>query len=364
VKERIALFIPSLRGGGAERVTVLLANGLVRRGVDIDLVVCEAGGVYQNDLDSSVRLVNLNVSRVAFSIIPLIKYFRDVKPYAIVSAMGYANVACIFSKLLARSKSKLLAVEHNSLAKEAKRGKKSFFLLKLMRLLYPYADEIAAVSSGAADDLSNAVGLNRDKIKVLFNPVVSDSIAQKASEAVDEEWFLESNRPVFLAVGRLTLQKDFDTLIRAFKSVCLNIPARLIILGEGEMRSELEALIEKNDLNDCVKMPGFVTNPFSYIKRSSAFVLSSRWEGLPTVLIEAMACGTPVIATDCHAGPTEILEDGRWGHLVPVGDVNALCRAMIATIAEECHPDVEKRAQDFNVEKSVTEYLKILAINY
>lgn len=362
MKKKIALIVPSLRGGGAERVTVLLANGFANRGVDVDLVVCEAGGVYRDDVDSSVRLVELNVSRVALSIAPLIKYFREVKPYAIVSAMGHLNVSCILAKIISRSQSKILVVEHNSISKKARdRNIKS--VLFLMRYLYPFSDEIAAVSARAADDLSVAIGLDRNKIKVLYNPVVSDLIPQKALLPVDELWFSESGIPVFLAIGRLTPQKDFVTLIRAFKLVCMKFPARLIILGEGEMRCELQDLIEENYLNNYIKMPGFVDNPFAYISKANAFVLSSRWEGLPTVLIEAMACGVPVIATDCPAGPAEILEDGRWGRLVPVGDVDALSFAMIETIADECHPDVEKRAHDFDVDKSVKGYMQVLSMN-
>lgn len=362
MKKKVALMLPSLRGGGAERVTVLLANGLAEKGIDVDLVVCKSGGVYQSEVNHAVNIVDLDVSRVAFSIIPIMKYLTRVKPHAAVSAMGHLNVATIIAKLFCRSKAKLLVVEHNSLSKEAKGRKVGAHILFLMRALYPFADEVAAVSARAADDLSNALRLKTGRVKVLYNPVVSNSIIQKAAMRVEEEWFEDSDIPIFLAIGRLTPQKDFLTLVRAFHLVCKTHPSRLIILGEGEMRGEIQEQIDKLQLSDSVKMPGFVENPFAYLKQSNAFVLSSRWEGLPTALIEAMACGTPVIATDCPAGPAEILENGRWGRLVPVGDENLLATGMIETITARHRRDVEKRARAFDVETSVDAYLRLLSI--
>jgi glycosyltransferase involved in cell wall biosynthesis len=165
---------------------------------------------------------------------------------------------------------------------------------------------------------------------------------------------------VVLGVGRLTAQKDFPSLIRAFAKVRAQKPCRLVILGEGELRGELEALVASLDLSADVALPGFTDNPFAWMRQSSLFVLSSAWEGFGNVLVEAMACGTPVVSTNCPSGPAEILENGRWGRLVPVGDVDALADAMLATLAETTHADVATRAQDFGVEQAVAGYLGLL----
>ena len=184
----------------------------------------------------------------------------------------------------------------------------------------------------------------------------------KSEEALDHPWFLPGEPPVILGVGRLTQAKDFPTLIRAFALVRKKHPARLMILGEGEERSKLETLVQELGLEKEVSLPGFVDNPYKYMKRAAVFVLSSKWEGFGNVLVEAMALGTPVVSTNCPSGPAEILENGRWGRLVPVGDVYALAEAIIETLDEEHHPDVANRAKDFAVELAVEKYINVLGV--
>jgi glycosyltransferase involved in cell wall biosynthesis len=198
--------------------------------------------------------------------------------------------------------------------------------LKAMRL----AGQIVAVSLGAADDFSRMSGIPRDRIKVIYNPVLGPSLYQAAAEPLEHPWFQTGQPPVVLGIGRLTAQKDFPNLIRAFALVRKKRDARLVILGEGEERPALKELMRSLDLERHVAMPGVLRNPYAYMKRAALFALSSAWEALPTVLIEALACGCPVASTDCPSGPREILQNGRLGRLVPVGNAETLAEAILA----------------------------------
>jgi glycosyltransferase involved in cell wall biosynthesis len=231
----------------------------------------------------------------------------------------------------------------------------------LARRLFPRADGIAAVSSGVADDFSRRVGIRRDRIQVIYNPVVTPELHDRAREVPRHSWFSEPAVPIIIAVGRLNRQKDFETLIRAFHRVLRKRQARLVILGEGEERASLEALVSELGLEDSVSLPGFFDNPFACMARASVFVLSSAWEGLPTVLIEALALGVPVVATNCESGPDEILEGGRLGQLVPVGDSAALAEAVLSRLEEEVDRDsLRERAKDFSLDEIPDQFLEIM----
>jgi len=228
-----------------------------------------------------------------------------------------------------------------------------------MRLTYPTAKATIAVSEGVARDLVELLSLDRAAVLTLYNPITIDDFQVEAEEPLDDPWFAEGEPPVILGVGRLSAQKDFETLVRAFAVVRAQRPARLLILGEGTERPRIESLVSSLRLDEAVRMPGFVMNPFKYMKRSSVFVLSSRWEGFGNVLVEAMACGVPVVSTDCPSGPAEILENGKWGRLVPVGDFGALADAVISTLASG-RRSACARAHDFDVESAVDGYLGVL----
>ena len=363
--ERIAIFVPSLRGGGAERVMLCLANGFAARGFKVDLVLAQAEGPYFNDLSEEVRVVDLHVSRVLLSLFKLAGYIRKEKPVTLLSALNHANVIAILACRLANAGTRLLVSEHNTLTSATRNFsvRRERLLPYLMRWLYPYADVVSAVSIGVANDLVKAIGIPRECIRVNYNPIYSESLLEKAQEQINEPWFAPEMPPVFLAAGRLTEAKGFEILIKAFAKIRKQRHVRLMILGEGAERYKLQSLIDELELNEDVLLAGFKSNPVAYMNRASVFVLSSRWEGFGNVLVEAMACGTPVISTDCPSGPAEILENGKWGRLVPVGDVDALAEAMAATLDEVDHPDVAKRARDFSVDTAVDQYLATLTLS-
>lgn len=326
----IALFLPSLRGGGAERVMVSLASGMAQKGYAVDLVVSKAEGPYLKEIPPSVRLKDLKSSRVLFSLNGLRRYLREERPVAIFSTMTHVNIIALLAVRLSGLPIRSVIREANVLRKmEGKQTSlKSKLLLNVMPFFYQWADSVVAVSQGVAKDLE-FFGVNLlPETYVIGNPVVDDDLFEKAKSPVSHDWFVPGSPPVILGVGRLVPQKDFSTLIKAFSIVRKTHECRLIILGEGQERSCLRNLVSRLGLEECIDLPGFVDNPFSFMSRSAIYVLASRWEGLPNTLIQAAALGTPVVATDCHSGPREILEDGIWGTLVPVGDVDAMACAI------------------------------------
>lgn len=360
--KRIALFIPSLRGGGAERVMLALATGLAELHTCVDLVVADGKGPFRAGISPQIRVVDLDVSRVSLAIPGLVRYLVGSKPAAVLSALSHANVICSLAHALARSRSVLVLSEHNTLSAVERAGTslRQRVVRRTMNAAYRRANHLVGVSRGVSADLERELELKEGAVRTIYNPVVGAELQRLKAQPSPHQWLIDPQAPVFLGVGRLTEQKKFDHLIDAFARVRSSLLARLVILGEGELRPALEAQIVRLGLQEDVLMPGFTTNPFAWMAYASVFVLSSAWEGLPTVLIEAMACGSSVVSTDCPSGPKEILEDGRWGQLVPVGDVPALAAAMHAALLNTARPDVRARAMDFTVQKAVSEYANLM----
>nr|WP_275994100.1 glycosyltransferase [Argonema antarcticum] len=354
----------SLSGGGAERVMLYLARGFVEQGLNVDLVLVKKEGPYLSSIPPGVRVVDLGASRLLLSIPALIRYLQQNKPTALLSAMEDINVAALWARRIAGVSTRVVVTVHNTLSQESQNSIaiKKRLAPYLARLFYPWADAVVTVSKGSAEDLAQ-LGISSERLKVIYNPVVTPELAKKAVEPVEHPWFAPGATPVILAVGRLEKQKDFPTLIRAFALVKQQRPVRLMILGEGTERASLEALVRELGLGADVALPGFVDNPYAYMAKAAVFVLSSLYEGLPTVLIEAMAGGTPVVSTDCKSGPAEILENGRYGKLVPVGDIKSLADAIATTLDES--PDkaaLQGKAAEFSLEKAVTQYLQVLQV--
>ena len=364
MRRLLSIYLPSLRGGGAERAMLTLANAFAARGLPVDLILAKAEGPYLKDVGNTVRVLDLGASRVMTSLPGIVRYLRRERPMAMLSALNHANVVAGAARRLARVPTRLVFSEQCTLKSSLSNANflRERWMVHFMRWAYPQADGVVAASKGVADDLASVIGLERERIEVVYNPIDISHVATLSKEPLQHPWYIEGSLPLIVAAGRLTRQKDYPVLIHAFAIVRANRPSRLMILGEGEARGELEALVRELGLGDDVAMPGFVDNPFAWMRRSSLYVLSSAFEGFGNVLVEAMACGTPVVSTDSPSGPAEILGKGRWGRLVPVGDVKALAEAMMATLDESSYPDVARRAQDFIVEKAVEGYLRALEI--
>jgi glycosyltransferase involved in cell wall biosynthesis len=358
----IAFYLPSLRGGGAERVIINLAQGITERGLPVDLVLAAAEGAFLDHLPPLVRVVDLRAGRVLRSLGPLIGYLRRERPRALVSSLTHANVIALVAARLARRATPVIATVHNTMSESTPH---QGALLRglwpvLMRTFYPWASCVVAVSRGAADDLARTTGLPRVGIEVVYNPVITPQVMALARQAADHPWLTAPEPPVILGVGRLTRQKDFPTLVRAFAEVRRTRAARLIILGEGEDRPALEALAAQLGIASDVALPGFSRNAVTYMAASALFVLSSAWEGLPTVLIEALAAGARVVSTDCPSGPREILQDGRLGALVPVGDAAGLAAAMIDSLDRPADLVPTAALAPFTRDAAVDHYLRLI----
>ncbi|MCA9949561.1 MAG: glycosyltransferase [Anaerolineales bacterium] len=361
-KPDFAIYLPSLNGGGAQRAMLNLAHGLCVCGCAVDLVLAEAKGPYLAEVGDSVRLIDLKASRVLTSMPALAQYLRHEKPTVLISVLGYASLVALWARRFVGSSVQIVINEQNTMSIDSSESeiRRERLVPHLAKRFYPWADHITGNSNGVADDLSLVIGLPREQIKVIYNPVVTPELQKKAQGSLNHPWFENNQIPVILAVGRLTQQKDFPTLIRSFAQVRQRQPARLLILGEGEDRLALEALVNEFNLKDDVDLPGFVENPYAYMRQASLFVLSSQWEGLPTVLIEALYCGTPVIATDCPSGPREILADGQYGALVPIGDVAALTKCIEAGLAGDTPSPTKESWYPYSQDIVANQYLNLL----
>ena len=358
----IALFMPSLHGGGAERVMLGISAGLVDRGFSVHLVLVRAEGHYKEIVPEGVRLVDLDSDRTAASLLKLVGYVRREQPAALLATLAHANVIALTAKLLLRGRLRVVTRIANTYGEELASGSfKHRQVLRLLKVMLPMADRIVCVSQGVADDLGIMVPATSHRTETIYNPVVSADLAEKSEETVDHPWFDDEGPPVILAAGRLTGVKDHALLLRSFAEVVQSRPARLLILGEGPERDNLLQLAERYGIADKVDLPGFKANPFAYMSMASVFVLSSRYEGFPNVLVQAMACGTPVISTDCRSGPSEILEYGRWGRLVPVGDWLSMADAILETLDQPMSSDqLASRASVYSADASVDRYLAVL----
>jgi glycosyltransferase involved in cell wall biosynthesis len=358
----LSIFIPALFGGGAERSMLKLAGGLAGRGFQVDLVLARAEGSFLDEVPESVRLVDFKARRVLTSLPALIRYLRCKKPAAVLSVM-HANLVALWARRLAGVQTRIIVSERNTLSSEVQHYATDLrmrLMPSLARYFYPWADSIVAVSKGVADDLIRHERIPNGRVRVIYNPIITPELKEKAKAPLDHPWFKPGEPPVVLAVGRLTAQKDFSTLIQAFARVRRARVVRLCILGEGEERPALESLVRQFGLQQDVSMPGFMANPYPYMALAQLFVLSSKWEGLPGALIEAMYCGIPLIATDCPSGPREILVDGNFGQLVPVGDECSLARAMEISLDGKMFRPPPDSWRPFELEASVSQYINAL----
>ncbi|MGI9604617.1 MAG: glycosyltransferase [Acidimicrobiales bacterium] len=335
-RRRLAVFLPSLAGGGAERTMVSLIGAIVERDLDVDLVLSAAEGPYLPDVPPRVRVVDLGASRVITSAPALIRYLRRERPDALLTVLSHASLVGLVSRALARVPTRVAVLEQDTFSEVAREThrRRARLVPALARLLYPRADAVVAVSTGVADDLADVLGIARKRVSVVYNPVVRPEMAEAARRPAPHPWLADGEPPVVIGIGRLQpRKKDFAALIRAFADARGETGARLMILGEGPERDNLEALVADLGIREHVALPGFVENPHAFLSRAALFVLSSQWEGLPTVLIEALFCGAPVVSTDCPSGPSEILADGEHGVLVPVGDQAALASGIVDGLA-------------------------------
>ena len=360
---RLAIFVSFSGTGGVERVTLNLLQGLSRLGVPVDLLLVVAKRGKPPEIPwPNIRVIDLKVRHSQMAIPALIRYLRSERPKVLMVAKDRAVRAAIIAHRLARVDARLVGQLHMNMTGflASKPRLQRWLRTAPMRLLFPYLDGIIGVSEGVVEDTLEITRMSRDRVVAIRNPVITPELAEQAKAPVDHPWFSD-DIPVILGAGRLTPEKDFPTLIRAFSRVRQERPCRLMIIGEGPLQPELESLVTELGLEGSVALPGFCANPFAYMKRASLFVMSSAWEGSGNVLVEALALGIPSVSTDCPYGPRETLMDGKYGPLVPVGDDEALARAMLMTLSNPLPPKfLQQAVAEFDIEYSARRYLDVL----
>lgn len=356
-----ALLIPSLDGGGGERTTLILAREMQARGYPVELIVGRARGALAGEVPAEVPVVELGADRLRTAVPTLARYLRVRRPDYLMPTIEHASVLALLARGVARTKTPVVIRVANTLSEMAAAAATPMerFTMLLARRLYRRADALVACSHGMAEDLATFAGADPSEVLTIPNAAVSREIGRLAAAQLSHPWFSPGEPPVILAVGSLRTKKNLPLLLTAFAHVKSRRAARLMILGEGPERVTLERDVRTLDLDGSVSIPGFDTNPYRYMARCSVFALSSNREGLPGVLIEALACGANIVATDCRSGPREILADGRYGRLVQVGDVAGMAKALEAALAEPRTPPPESWAP-YTAKSATDAYIRVI----
>ena len=356
---RLAVLISFSGEGGVERMVLNLVEGLAAQGHPVDLLAIRADSAHLGQLPDGVRLVDLGVRHSLPAVPAIARYLRQSRPAALLAAKDRAIRAAVLARALSGVRVRLVGRLGTNLSAALEGRARTVRWLRTapMRAIYARVDAVVCVSEGVLADTRVLTGLDSPVLRVVRNPVVTPALFARAAEAIDHPWLADRAVPVVIAAGRLTAQKDFATLLRAFARARRDRPMRLIILGDGGHRARLTALAATLEIDHVLDMPGFRSNPHAWMTRAGLFVLSSAWEGSPNVLTEALALGVPSVATDCPSGPREVLADGRYGPLVPVGDDAALAEAMLQTLANPLPPETLREAvRDYQLEASLAGY--------
>jgi glycosyltransferase involved in cell wall biosynthesis len=364
--ERLTVFLATSGHSGVDRLMRNLVGEFARRGLCVDLLRIRNHGPYFDPPGDSVAVVPLGAAHINSSLVPLVRYLRKARPRAILCDKDRVNRIALWARRIARVPTRVVARIGTTVSVQLATSSPwlRWWQLFSMRRFYPWADAVIFPSQGAASDFAALTGFPRQRLHVIPNAVVDPELHRLSREAPGHSWLAGKGPPLILGVGELCARKDFATLIRAFARVQARKPSRLMILGEGRERRDLERLAQTLEVAGQVALPGFVTNPYAYMARANVLVLSSTGEGFGNVLAEALALGVPVVSTDCPSGPHEILRGGEVGPLVAVGDDQALARAIKETLEYPPDPAVLKEgAARYNVVTSATRYLEVLGFD-
>lgn len=331
---KVTFFVPSMAGGGAERVICNISNALVEKGVDVALLLMKKEGPFLDQLNPKIPVEDVGSYSTRKALSAVLRYLKSHPDRIFFSALDNANIVTSFAGALNR-KAKTCVSIHNTLSQVYRADSPSYLKRRasLMRLLYPRVTGRLCVSAGVADDASAFLGIARSRFKVVYNPCISPELFQKSAESLHDESFFSLPSPKLVAIGRLHEQKDYLTLLQAVQRLKAKGPISLTILGEGPLLEKLIAEAKELGLSDAIYFAGFQANPYPYLRASNALVLSSRYEGFGVVLAEAIALGIPVASTDCPHGPAEILNNGEFGYLAPVGDADSLAASITKTLS-------------------------------
>lgn len=360
----ITFILPNLSGGGAERVALNLANHWSQHHIPVDLVLLDASGVLLDLLDPRINVVNLKQQRILSSILPLSRYLISHKPKVIWVAMWPLTTAVILAWLIAGRPGKLFTTDHTDFTSTCRYEiviPPSLARLAI-RMSYSFASACVVVSHGLASEYARITRLPPSKLNVIYNPVLTSRaypLQQASTSSKRQLWGGDYDFHI-LSVGSLKAQKNHSLLITAFSYLLnLGFNAKLTIVGEGDLRSQLEHQVSTLNLSARISLPGFFLDPSPWYRTSDMFVLSSSWEGFGNVLVEALSYDLPIVSTDCPSGPSEILQNGKYGSLVPPHDPASLCTSMASTLLHGRHINPSNRlfrANHFTVSAVARQY--------
>lgn len=391
--KRVAFFIGTLAGGGAERVVINLTGEFVRYGIETDLLVTKFKGPLATSVPDGVNVIELEKSgklkvlkyilklpisnwfiaskwllsgeaKVISRLPALLNYVNNTRPHAILSTLDAVNIVSLWTKYISNQDT-IYIVRQAIFQSQELMYSHGFFETKLLPVLakrwYSTADKIVCVSKEMAKDLKSYCDVHQNKLITIYNPVHIGKIIRLSGEKINHPWLINKTVPVILAVGRMVKQKNYPVLFRAVKKIRGYHKVKLIVLGQGPEQKKLEQLSKDLELDDSIDMLGHVSNPYQYMARADLFVLSSSWEGLPNVILEALACGCKVVSTNCRSGPKEILDHGKYGTLVSVDDVDALSQGIVDSLKVDIDKKILRdRAAEFDLSIASSQYLKCI----
>jgi glycosyltransferase involved in cell wall biosynthesis len=368
LKKKLAIFVAAISGGGVEKAVVNLANEIAKKGINIDLLIADDTGISSLYFDPNISVIKLSTKRVFFCIPELILYLIRAQPDVLFSAMEYVNFIALVSKKISFTSTRVIISSHAPLVYFI-RDEKFFkwrLLKKLLSYLYGTADKVITVSKGLERSLIGELNINPAKILTIYNPIINESLINDSLEDLSDPWVKSSKSPYIISIGRFAKEKDYPTLINAFNLVREKRDVRLVILGQGPEWENVNKIINFHGLSSFVHTPGFVLNPYKYIKNAACFILSSKNEGFGNVLVEALALGCPIVSTNCEFGPVEVLENGLWGSLVPVGDYESMANSVLTTLdlnQSSSESLLNTHLDQFKVSVAVEKYINVFFPN-
>lgn len=365
-RPKIAILVSFSGQGGVERMIANLSAALIDLGVELDILLIKDKGPHAANLPERARKIHLGSKHTATSIFAVARYLREERPDAMLAVKHRGILAALRARRLAGTDTPISGRLGTTVSVPLAAGSwlKRALWYRAMRRFYPMLKSVIAVSEGVAGDIRNITGLDGDQLKVVRNPVINDDLLSKATAPLDYPAMIDQQGPIILGAGRLTRQKDFPTLLRAFARFADERDAHLIILGDGEDRDALLALATDLGVLSRVSLPGFQTNPWCWMRRANVFALSSLWEGSPNSLTEALALGVPVVSTDCPSGPRELLQNGNIAPLVTMGDDQALAEAIEQMIDNPpSATTLQAAVAAYRAETSARRYLQALGID-
>ncbi len=363
--KKIAFFISNLGGGGAEKVFLNLVNHFYSKELPVLLILRHKRGEYLDELNPAIKIAEIGSNNPLKMLYKIISICKKHEISVLISSQRYNNILSILAKknlcvkVIGREANTFDGIINSSDQNTISTLKNQLVFL-LMKALYPLADLIIANSQDTADDILKHIRISRKKVKVINNPIVNDHIFVKGDEAIGNKRFEKLSKPLIIAVGSLTYQKNYEFLVKSFKQVSVSIPdANLVILGKGHLEDNILQLCKKLDIEQRVHLLGFVKNPYKYMKHSDLFVLSSRFEGFGNVIVEALAMGLPVVSTNCPGGPHEILDNGKYGTLVKLNDMKEFSDAIIEKLNSYHDKRISiNRSNNFTIEMIADLYCK------